>query len=284
METGQIYISDLDGTLLRNDATLSPFSRSHLAKLLNDGLAFTVASARSVVAMQAILGHLPLPLPVVEMNGAFLSDLSTGRHQVTHAIDPDILPELYAFVLEQGCTPFLSTFDGQEDCLYYSALANEGMHWYRSDRITARDRRLRWIHDLPACFGEQVVCLTLIERRGVLEHVSAAVRERFPGLLATNFFENTYSPGWFWLTVHDRKCTKDQAVRDVLELAGRRPEDLVVFGDQRNDIDLFKMARTAVAVGNAAEELKQHATEVIGTNEEDSVVRYILSHRRGPDS
>jgi Cof subfamily protein (haloacid dehalogenase superfamily) len=274
-----IYVSDLDGTLLRNDATLSPFSRGHLARLLDDGLAFTVASARSVVSMQTILAGLPLRLPVVEMNGAFLSDLATGRHLVTHAVEPVLLDALHAFLLAQGCVPFVSTFNGREDCLYYAALANDGMQWYERDRLAARDRRLRRVGDLRESFGDQVVCLTLVDRREALADLAAALAEHFPGQLATNFFENRYSPGWFWLTVHDRRCTKDQAVRALLEEAGFEPGALVAFGDHWNDIELLRMAGTAVAVANAADELKEHATEVIGPNEDDSVVRYLLWER-----
>jgi hydroxymethylpyrimidine pyrophosphatase-like HAD family hydrolase len=55
----KIYVSDLDGTLLRNDGTISNFSKENLTRLLNDGMYFTAASARSVVAMQKILKGIP---------------------------------------------------------------------------------------------------------------------------------------------------------------------------------------------------------------------------------
>ena len=50
-----LYVSDLDGTLLQDDATLSPASRQILTSLLEEGLPLTVASARSVVSMQQML-------------------------------------------------------------------------------------------------------------------------------------------------------------------------------------------------------------------------------------
>lgn len=66
----QLFVSDLDGTLLRSDGTLSDFSRAALTGLLTAGLAFTVASARSVVSMQAILGSLrPLRRAIVPTAG-----------------------------------------------------------------------------------------------------------------------------------------------------------------------------------------------------------------------
>jgi hypothetical protein len=75
-----IFISDLDGTLLRRDARLSPRGRDLLAHSLDAGIAFTVASARSVASIATILNGLRLPLPVIEFNGAFIRDLETGRH------------------------------------------------------------------------------------------------------------------------------------------------------------------------------------------------------------
>ena len=61
-----VYVSDLDGTLLRSDATLSVFSRDTLTRLLSEGLLFTVASARSVASIRPILAGLKLPLPIIE--------------------------------------------------------------------------------------------------------------------------------------------------------------------------------------------------------------------------
>ena len=61
-----IYVSDLDGTLLRDDATLSAFSRNVLRELLRNDIPFTVASARNVTSIRAILAGLKLHLPVIE--------------------------------------------------------------------------------------------------------------------------------------------------------------------------------------------------------------------------
>ena len=82
------YISDLDGTLLRSDASLSSYSKSCLNEMIADGLQFTVASARSVVSMRHILDGLEISLPIIEFNGAFISDLKTGYHEVINWSDP----------------------------------------------------------------------------------------------------------------------------------------------------------------------------------------------------
>jgi hydroxymethylpyrimidine pyrophosphatase-like HAD family hydrolase len=48
-----------------------------------------------------------------------------------------------------------------------------------------------------------------------------------------------------------------------------------VFGDHDNDIKMFQMADRGIAVANATEKLRRHATQVIGPNDEDSVVKFI---------
>ena len=78
--TDLLYISDLDGTLLHSDVTLSTHALTTRQQLLRDGAPITFASARSIGSMGPILQGLEVTLPVIEFNGAFLSDLHTGEH------------------------------------------------------------------------------------------------------------------------------------------------------------------------------------------------------------
>ena len=278
MKTQTLYISDLDGTLLNNDARLSDFSRTTLQRLLLDGLPFSVASARSVLSMRPILDGLALTLPVVEFNGAFLSDLASTRHYVINAIEPTLAGDLYQLISRDARVPFISTFNGANDCLYYSSPANGGMDWYIRDRIMSNDQRLRETSDLRSTLRESVICFTVIDIRDGLAELEHAVLERYAGAVETHLFENQYSPGWYWLTVHDRRATKDQAIRTLMQMQGLEGSELVVFGDNINDIKSFQSASVAVAVANASEEVKLHATHIIGSNQEDSVLRYLLEH------
>jgi 5-amino-6-(5-phospho-D-ribitylamino)uracil phosphatase len=78
-----LYICDLDGTLLRSDATLSDFARDGLNRLIAAGIGLTLASARGTAGMRSLLAGVRLQLPVIELNGAFISDMQTGRHLVS---------------------------------------------------------------------------------------------------------------------------------------------------------------------------------------------------------
>jgi hypothetical protein len=274
----KIYISDLDGTLLRNDGLISLHSKNLLTELLDRGLIFTVASARSVVSIKSVLRGLKLNLPVVEFNGAFISDLDSGRHEFINYIEPDLVEDIYQLILDDNLLPFIASFNGKEDCLYYQEIINEGMLWYFNDRLQDKDRRLRKLVNLKDSFADFIVCLTVIGNLEIILELQNTIEQKFKDKIEIHLYENRYFLGWYWLTIHDRKATKDRAIANLVENYGLTQRELIVFGDHGNDISMFKKADRAIAVANAIDEVKELATEIIGANEEDSVVKYIYQN------
>tara|TARA_A100001037_G_scaffold113496_1_gene103399 strand:+ start:283 stop:1128 length:846 start_codon:yes stop_codon:yes gene_type:complete len=277
-----LYISDLDGTLLRPDGTLSPASRDGLNRLIADGLHFTVATARSIASIRHLLAGLDLRLPVVNLNGALLSDVSSGRHQYVQAIPPEIAAVVYEQTRAMGPYPFISTYGPRGDALYYSRVENAGMQWLVDDRLDAGDERLQQIEDLRAALCEQVLAFTIIVHQpALLQTLQATLEERYPGRLQMYIFPNGYSQsGDTWLTICHARATKDRAIRKLLTWGNYRVEDLTVFGDGDNDIGMFELAPRAIATANATKRLRNLATDVIGPNSEDGVVRYLSAQMR----
>lgn len=270
----KLYVSDLDGTLLQDDATLSAHCRRSLLDLLDRDVPFTVASARSLSSMRHILQGIPLRLPIIEFNGAFLSDLATGEHLWVNDLRQPTLGRVFETLCSHGHTPFVSTFDGDQDWLYAPPATHAGMQWYIDDRLAVSDRRMRQVQDVTVGLRERVVCLTIIDRAAAL----APLREQlhvFGDAIDVNYWDNSYSPGWQWISVHDGRATKDQAVAALIEHAGLGDVEITAFGDQANDIGMVRAAHRGIAVGNAIAEVVAVADEVIGPNSSDSVVRYI---------
>ena len=270
-----VYISDLDGTLLRGDATLSDYSYTVLRRLIEAGLKFTVASARSVVSMRPMLRGLELPLPVIEFNGAFVTDLGSDRKLVVNDLEKAILETAYGIIGGFGVQPFVSTFNGQSDRVYYERSVNEGTDWYLRDREAAGDGRFAVVERVTEHFEECVVCLTAIERQTVVEQISARIEREIPRGVEIHVMENLYHPGWHWLTVHDATATKAAGVERLIKMAGLTGAETVCFGDHVNDLKMFGAADRCYAVSNAREVLRREATAIIGSNEEDSVARFI---------
>ena len=264
-----LYVSDLDGTLMRNDETISAYTERTLNELIEEGLAFTYATARSVESARTITGGLMLKLPVVTRNGTVLADNSTGRHLEKALFTEEevrLLKELLPELPEYG---FVSCFIGDEMIkTYIPGKHTPGMEKYL--RKNEHDTRLRPAADPGSMFIGQPGYVTLIDDREKIAPIYERVRN-YPGWECL-FQKDTY---WdeYWLEICPQNCTKAKAVLKLKETFGF--EKLVVFGDSVNDLSMFRSADESYAVANAIDELKEAATAVIGSNEEDAVADFL---------
>ena len=75
-----LYLSDLDGTLLRSDERVSEYSSGIINGFVQEGGCFSYATARSIVTASKVTVGLNLSIPVVYHNGVFIMDSTT--HEV----------------------------------------------------------------------------------------------------------------------------------------------------------------------------------------------------------
>ena len=274
----KIYVTDLDGTLLNSEGKLSDASCRGLKKLLDDGAQITVASARNLASIRRLLRDVPFTLPVIEINGAFVSDYVTGRHLCINDIPRDITAEVCRLCENNGCVPFLAAFDGNEDHLFYEAATNEGMEWFIADKTEDHAERLKKRKITPEILAMNIVCFVIIGDVEVVGRINDNIVERFCDELDSYFFPNPYNPQWQWLTIHDKNARKSNGIDELLRIQGISYEQLVVFGDQENDLAMMEVNKSgavSVAVGNAIDSVKTAATKICRSNDEDGVVQYI---------
>ncbi|NEP17808.1 MAG: HAD family phosphatase [Leptolyngbya sp. SIO4C1] len=270
-----LYVSDLDGTLLTPQAALSAYTRTQIAAIVAAGIPFAIATSRSIDSVRAILGPLSLSLPVIEFNGAYVTDLATGQPAVINAIEPAIAEDLFSLAALTQLAPIVSSYCSGANCNSYTQVTHAGLQWLSRDVQQRKGKPWRRLSRYQEILSEPIVRLTLVDTEPRLSELEQLIHERYPGILATHLFENPYQPNWYWLTVEDRRANKGSGIREVQALRGLQDHQITVFGDHNNDIPMFQIADTALAMENATDRLKQHATEVIGHHSADSVAKYL---------
>jgi 5-amino-6-(5-phospho-D-ribitylamino)uracil phosphatase len=270
-------VCDLDGTLLRSDATLSSFARDGLNLLTEAGVRWTVASARGTAGMRSLLEGVPLPLPVIELNGAFVSDLASGRHLASSVLSAQDACAALAVILATGVDPVISTWDGSRDRVHFGARVNETIGWYVEEKKRYRDPRLAPCADLLAVAeDEEVAQITTFapeaEAAALTDRLLASIGDGATVRNADNF----YWPGWNEITVQHRAAEKGAALPALLEACGAADAEVIACGDHLNDLGLFAAAARSIAPANAHPSVLAAATEVVGSNDEDGVVRCLL--------
>lgn len=265
-----LYVSDLDGTLLRKDATLSEFTVTTIKRLVEEGMAFTFATVRSIQSAKHITNGLHLHLPVITRNGSFLADHETGEileKAIFSKEDVNLLKELLPLLPYCG---FVSSYvDNKMFKTYVSGNHSAGLEDYITKH--ADDKRMRQTSDLDGLFGTQPGYVTMIDDCKKLMPAYDKLRA-YPNWECV-FSQDTYSE-FYWLEVCPKNSTKAKAILKLKESLGF--EKLVVFGDSVNDLSMFEIAEESYAVEDALEELKAAATAVIGSNNADAMAKFLL--------
>ena len=270
-----LYVTDLDGTLMRSDITISDYTVRTINALVDRGMNFTYATARSIESARPIAGGLKLKLPVITRNGAVLADNNTGRHIEKSVFTADEVQLLKETLEELPLCGFVSCFIGEKMIKTYM----EGSHteafqgyidYYKDDPMMASKTN---IEDM---FCGEPGYVTLLGEKEYIRPIYERVKT-YQGWECL-FQKDTYRDE-YWLEICPRNCTKAKTILKLKERYGF--DRLVVFGDGLNDIPMFEIADESYAVENAVDGLKEIATGVIGNNNEDCVAQF-LKNKEAP--
>ncbi len=64
---------------------------------------------------------------------------------------------------------------------------------------------------------------------------------------------------------------------EICSLCGIKVDEIIAFGDDYADIGMLELCGKGIAMGNAINEVKEKADEIIGSNDEDGIAEYLSS-------
>ena len=275
MEEKTLYVSDLDGTLMHKDLKISDFSVKTINALVEKGVAFTYATARSISSAGTITKDLKLNLPVITRNGAVLADNNTGKIIEKALFTEKEVEMLKDMLPELPKTGFVSCYFGDDMKKVFAGSLHTAelqgyLDYYKDDPSVVT------VSALSEMFMGNPGYVTIIGNKVETEPLYLRTREYngWECLFQKDVYRDEY-----WLEIAPRNSTKAKSILKLKEEYGF--DKLVVFGDSANDITMFRIADEAYAVSNAVDELKALATGIIGSNEEDAVAVYLSKAEPG---
>ena len=268
----ELYVTDLDGTLLNRQDRVSSFSIRVINELVDRGLQFTYATARSLVSASRVTEGLSTKIPVIAYNGAFILRPSTGEVLSREAFTDDERSKVREILDRHQISPLTYSFiDGIEKVSWIPQFENDGIRRYLSQR--QGDRRFRAVHDTDALYHGEIFYYTCIGEKEELQPVYNLFSE--DSHYRCTMQQELYRPE-YWCEIMPAKASKANAIRKLKEMW--HCSRVISFGDAVNDIPMFEISDECYAVENAVNELKAIATGVIGSNEEDGVAKWLLEH------
>lgn len=277
----QLFVTDLDGTLLGSDSRVSQRSLALLSHL-PPGRLFTIATARTPATVDLILPpELGPAIPAIVITGAALWHRAERCYSDVIVMDTVLARLGEEAMLAEGLAPFTYTIDAPSGMLYAYTRVPDGRPVF--DRLTPAERAfvderrnlpLKHISEerdpgiLPPLlvFG--------IGPKAACEKAAARVLERVPDA-SISLYGDVFNPDKGFIEVFAPGVSKGAAVRRLKERTGA--DSVTVFGDSHNDAAMLAVADRAVAVANGEASLREAADIVIGPNTEDSVARFIAN-------
>jgi len=266
----ELIVFDLDGTLLNRDSEISPYTRETLQLLARRGIAYTIATGRTLHATRDLLAGEGFTLPQIYKNGVIIWHPDQQRYGHQYLLNEAEIRHVLDAFIEQKVTPFIFTLEhDQHHAVYHSALHSDAER-----RLSAAIANERGLPVLPASELPADAGITNISALGppeAIECVSNMIQheQHLVAYLGAAFEDSSLH----WVDVHHSDGSKGGAVNLLKQSLGARR--VICFGDSDNDLSMFAKADEAYAPANAKAEVLKAATKVIGHHDEDGIARFL---------
>lgn len=258
--TVRLVISDVDGTLVRRDKSLSDGVVAAVRRLTRAGVPVSLISARPPSGMLWIAERLGLAGPIGAFNGGTI-------------IEPDgklvsaarLAPQVAKRALELISSPEVITWLFSDGCWHAARL--DEIHT-ASERTSARQEPIV-CEDFSGLLGAVDKIVAVSDDHDMLADLEGKVASAL-GRDATVMRSQLY-----YLDITAPAANKGDGVAALASAAGVDLSDVVVIGDQRNDMAMFARAGFSIAMAQGPEEVRKAANCVTGSNDEDGVARAI---------
>ncbi|NIK77819.1 hypothetical protein FHS15_002957 [Paenibacillus castaneae] len=272
--TNKHFLTDLDGTLLRSDATLSDYTISIITDALSKGIMISYATARSYISSNNIVSVIPWKYPIILYNGAVILDPITQKVIDGCWLDSDTSNEIIHLGREHKLLPFLFALDEEDkERVLHEELVREGdLQFYRS---RPNDPRFGQLQQLECIDTFRTLIIAYIGLFEELEPLMTEVQHKFGNEIHTHFMKDSYIKNHYFLEFSHKEANKREGLRKWSKLMQCKPHELTVFGDHLNDVGLFEEAGTRIAVSNAHPTIIEMSTLVVESNDNNGVAAYL---------
>ena len=253
-----LVVSDVDGTLLTKDKTLTEASRAAAKRLHQAGIGFTITSSRPAIGMRFLVEPLGITLPVGPFNGSSIVDTSMKAIE-QHLIPASAAKRSLELLDDYGVDIWLFTNE------QWLARHPDGEYVPNEKRAIRADPTI--IDDFTpylsrACkvvgsssdFAKLARCE--VEMQQALGKQANAIRSQ-------DYYLDITSPGQ----------NKGTFVQSMARRVGVSLDAVATIGDMHNDVAMFGVSGLSFAMGNANDDVKSHAKRVTATNEDDGFAK-----------
>lgn len=269
----RLVATDLDGTFLRNDHSISPANLDMLHRLGTRNIVRVAATGRNLEKVREVIpGEVPFDY-IVYSSGAGVYNWKTGQHLLTRNISAGAAQKIMRFFVARKLN-FHAFFPAPEN----------HNHWYFRGENTCGEFERYFIYnqahatslnenELP---GNEICQFLLIipEDTGRFQSLKAEI-ENLTSEIRVVRTSSPITRGYIWMEIFHHSVSKGNGVKQVCEWLGIDPQNTFGIGNDYNDLDLLEFTRYSFLTENAPAEIK-HFYPAAPSNENDAFACAVL--------
>lgn len=283
MQKKTLFISDLDGTLLDETASLPKESAEKLNRLTRGGVMITYATARTIRSVSHILKDIDFSadscVPIALMNGVLIRDMKSGKYVSSAVIGKNTAAAIISALEKIGAEPFVYTVDPGESIdgdplhTYYREVINTPMRKFLDERVVRYKKPFIKLDSLHRIESEDIIYFCVLGDESLVRQSYDAI-DGMCGIKYA-FYRDSYDADTWYLEVFSESASKAHAVEFLRQYTGA--DEIVCFGDNLNDLPMFEKSDIRVAVEGAVNEVKKAADRVT-SSVPDFIEEYVRSN------
>ena len=249
-----LVVSDVDGTLLTKDKTLTDGAKAAARRLHDAGIGFTITSSRPTIGMRFLIAPLAIALPVGAFNGSCTVDPQLNPIE-QHLIPAAAVERGLGVLNEFGVDIWLFTGDK------WLTRRGDGEYVPLEKRAIRADPTV--VADFTPFLSAACKIVGSSADAALLQRCEVAMQKAL-GVQATAVRSQSY-----YLDVTPPGFDKGTFVQAMAKRQGMSTDAVATIGDMQNDLAMFAKSGMSVAMGNATEDVRKRATHVTTSNEDE---------------
>ena len=267
----ELFVSDLDGTLLNKSSQVSSKSREIINDLMKKGVKFTVATARTHATVIDLLEGLEINMSIAIMNGVGIYDLKNRKYLEIVDMDKQAVKEAITIFDQCHLEPMIYGICEDQLSVFYRQLPNIAAQTFYHQRKDAKLKTFKQVHSFEEVIQtNKIVNMLVFDRLEIIEEAYRRVQS-IDGIRATYY--RTREEGYGYMELYSTNASKANGIKALMKYADF--EKVIGFGDNLNDLPMFELADEAYAPENAVDEIKKVATGVIRHHDDDAIALYL---------
>lgn len=257
-------MSDIDGTLVRDDKTLPQANIEAFQRLRAAGVQASLISARPPSGILRIAQALDLPGPLGAFNGGTIID-SSGAIISAERLEPDVVRQVLTLLGAAGVGIWLFAHG----------------RWYAQSTSGPHTDHERQAADVEPTLASDFFRLDQVDKIvGISDDHDALARLERLVAAAVGPHATVACSQPYYLDITAPSANKGDGIAAIAGAAGVALSETAAIGDMANDLPMFARAGLAIAMGQAPKTVRAAATYITASNEEAGVAlaidRYIL--------